>query len=29
MVMCERSDSDRIEVIDEWEDGFGWFAHPE
>lgn len=29
MVMFDRSTSTEIEVIDRWDDGFGWFAHPD
>lgn len=29
MVMYDRSTSSEIEVIDRWENGFGWVAHPD
>lgn len=29
MLMYDRSTSTEIEVIDRWENGFGWFAHPD
>lgn len=29
MLVYDRSTSTEIEVIDRWDDGFGWFAHPD
>lgn len=29
MLVYNRSTSTDIEVIDRWENGFGWFAHPD
>lgn len=29
MLFYDRSTSTEIEVIDQWENGFGWFAHPD